>query len=383
MYFQLAPTNSLGPVLTSALNSEAPYTSPPDVTQVNVVTHSATELVLEWTKVNNNPSYYYTLDSNGIETNITASEGGSTVTHTVSSLSPGTRYTFTLFTVFEGVRSRGFEFSAATVPTATSVTVTYRNTTALSLEWSTANNTDYILMLSSGRNITFTSPPEDKVTHTIGSLLPGTIYNFTLFNTFESVTQKYEFATITKISCVDSPWIFTSTTIEAEVPGLYSMATAKNNYQGGDVNGIVEGNKVSFSNLYPGATYSVSFYYLLDEERLLQCSHSVTLVPAAVTSLSCEGGDYSVFLKWEEPFGLWTEAEVNVIGIGSQLVSRTDVKIAGLEPSRTYNISVTSLSGAVRGPNQWTSCHTTSSMVVLVPEVVIMLLGLLTSMGYF
>ncbi|XP_062381682.1 receptor-type tyrosine-protein phosphatase eta-like [Sardina pilchardus] len=86
---------------------------------------------------------------------------------------------------------------------------------------------------------------------------------------------------------------------------------------------------------------------------------------------------------WEEPFGLWTEAEVNVTGIGSQLVWRTDVKIAGLEPSQTYKVSVTSLSGALRGPTQWISCHTTSATVIWVPELVIMLLGLLTSMGSF
>ncbi|XP_048088805.1 uncharacterized protein LOC125287269 [Alosa alosa] len=218
--------------------------------------------------------------------------------------------------------------------------------------------------------------------HTVSPLCAGIKYSFTLFTVFEGVSSTgYKFSVVTKINCAASRWNVSNSTIEAEVLGLFSMATAHNGSDG-DVTGTVRRNKVSFSNLYPGATYNVSLYYQLDEEQLLQCSHSVTLVPATVTSLSCESRNHSVFLKWEEPFGLWTEAEVNVMGIGSHLVRRTDVKIAGLEPSRTYNISVTSLSGAVRGPNQWTSCQTTSSMVVLVPEVVIMLLGLLTSMGY-
>ena len=89
--------------------------APHDVTQINVISRSETHLELQWTKVNNNNDYTYILrDRNGKETSITGPDGETTVTHTVSSLSAGTKYEFTLFTVFEVVRSRGYNFSAAT-----------------------------------------------------------------------------------------------------------------------------------------------------------------------------------------------------------------------------------------------------------------------------
>ena len=88
---------------------------PSDVDDVTDKESFETRLVLQWTNVNNDTSYNYTLrDSDGNNTFIPGSNGGNTVTHTVPSLSPGTKYTFTLFTVFEGVQSKGFHFSEAT-----------------------------------------------------------------------------------------------------------------------------------------------------------------------------------------------------------------------------------------------------------------------------
>ena len=62
--------------------------------------------------MNNNVSFI--LQFNGTETNISAPDGDGAVTHTVSSLTAGTKYTFTLFSVFENVRSSGVIISAVT-----------------------------------------------------------------------------------------------------------------------------------------------------------------------------------------------------------------------------------------------------------------------------
>ena len=94
----------------SVLSTPSP-SAPPDVTQVNVATRSETHIELEWTKVDNINTYI--LKSNETETPINGSDGNK-VTHTVSSLSAGTKYSFTLFTVFEEVRSTGYIFSAVT-----------------------------------------------------------------------------------------------------------------------------------------------------------------------------------------------------------------------------------------------------------------------------
>ena len=71
-----------------------------------------TSITLQWNKVNNNVSF--TLQYNGTETNIDAPHGDGPVAHTVSSLTAGTQYTFTLFSVFENIRSRGVNITAVT-----------------------------------------------------------------------------------------------------------------------------------------------------------------------------------------------------------------------------------------------------------------------------
>ena len=71
-----------------------------------------TSITLQWNKVNNNISFV--LQFNGTETSISAPHGDGPVTHTVSSLSAGTKYTFTLFSVFENVRSSGEQLTAVT-----------------------------------------------------------------------------------------------------------------------------------------------------------------------------------------------------------------------------------------------------------------------------
>ncbi|XP_032439882.1 chitinase-like protein PB1E7.04c [Xiphophorus hellerii] len=71
-----------------------------------------TSITLQWNKINNKISFV--LQFNGTETFISAPEGDGPVNYTVSSLSPGTNYTFTLFSVFDNIRSRGVQLTAAT-----------------------------------------------------------------------------------------------------------------------------------------------------------------------------------------------------------------------------------------------------------------------------
>ena len=98
-------------VCVSVLSTPSPSV-PPAVTEVIVTTRSDTHIELGWTKVNDINTYILK-SSDETETPITGSAGNK-VTHRVSSLSTGTEYSFTLFTVFEQVRSTGLVFSAVT-----------------------------------------------------------------------------------------------------------------------------------------------------------------------------------------------------------------------------------------------------------------------------
>ncbi|XP_030622916.1 fibronectin-like [Chanos chanos] len=166
---------------------------PSNVDSVNVTDSTETALTLQWNKVNNSNDYSYNLTYNsGTEISINASEGNDIATYTVSSLSPGTEYNFTLYTVFEDVRSSGYNFSNVTIPSnVDSVSVTDRTETALTLQWNKVNNSNeysYTLTFSNGTEIPITaSEGSDTVTYTVSSLSPGTKYTFTLYTVFEGV----------------------------------------------------------------------------------------------------------------------------------------------------------------------------------------------------
>ncbi|XP_054906943.1 C-type mannose receptor 2-like [Poeciliopsis prolifica] len=85
---------------------------PPNAKGFRASEQNETSITLQWNKINNSTSYV--LHFNGTETNITAPDGDGPVNHTVTSLTAGTRYTFTLFSVFENVRSSGVSIAAAT-----------------------------------------------------------------------------------------------------------------------------------------------------------------------------------------------------------------------------------------------------------------------------
>lgn len=87
---------------------------PVNVERVNVTQRFPDRLELSWKHVKSNNITYILRHSSKAETTIAALERGSVMTHMVSSLSPGTRYSFTLYTVFDGVRSRGLTFSSVT-----------------------------------------------------------------------------------------------------------------------------------------------------------------------------------------------------------------------------------------------------------------------------
>nr|XP_043877818.1 L-selectin-like isoform X4 [Solea senegalensis] len=70
-----------------------------------------TSITLLWNTLNN---VSFILQFNGTEINITAPDGDGPVAYTVSSLTAGTKYTFTLFSVFESVRSSGVSVTAVT-----------------------------------------------------------------------------------------------------------------------------------------------------------------------------------------------------------------------------------------------------------------------------
>ncbi|KAF7229842.1 transcript variant X1 [Nothobranchius furzeri] len=146
-----------------------------------------TSITLQWSKVNNNISFV--LQFNGTETNVSAPDGDGPVTQTFSSLTAGTKYTFTLFSVFENIRSSGVQLTAATAPlNADGFRSSEQDETSITLQWNQVNNDVSFVLQLNGAELTYSAPTGDgPVTHIISSLTAGTEYTFTLFSVFENI----------------------------------------------------------------------------------------------------------------------------------------------------------------------------------------------------
>ncbi|XP_057178610.1 uncharacterized protein LOC130547006 [Triplophysa rosa] len=186
-----------------------PSVSVRNVPGVFVVARSETELTLGWYDDNSNCSYI--LRGSHGDQHINSSEYlGGVVTHTVSSLSPGTEYTFTVFTVFEGAQSSGDNFTTVTSPSnvkyvhtwqrgvrssgynvtvvtgvadVESVSVLNCTENEITMEWNKVHNiNNYVLviLIDNVHNFISGSDHVSVVRHTVSSLHPGWVHRFIL-----------------------------------------------------------------------------------------------------------------------------------------------------------------------------------------------------------
>ncbi|XP_014878439.1 uncharacterized protein LOC106940263 isoform X2 [Poecilia latipinna] len=154
-----------------------------------VSTQDESSITLQWNKINNNSSSSFILQFNGTEINITAPDGDGPVNYTVSSLTAGTRYTFTLFTVFENVRISVEQLTAVTTPRNTEGFIKLdQDESSITLQWNKINNSTSFVLQYDGVETFISSPDGDgPVNYTVSSLTAGTRYTFTLFSVFENV----------------------------------------------------------------------------------------------------------------------------------------------------------------------------------------------------
>ncbi|XP_073797527.1 receptor-type tyrosine-protein phosphatase H isoform X2 [Danio rerio] len=161
-------------------------TVPPNVESVSVIDQSETTITLQWKKDKAEYSYNLTYGDK-VDT---PPSPQSTVEYTVTSLSPGTNYSFTLYTVFEGLKSSGFSFFAVTVPSKiTGFSVIGRSETALTFQW-TKEKDEYTYELDKSDANTQISFTDTTVVCLITSLSPGTEYSYNLYAVFEGVKSQ-------------------------------------------------------------------------------------------------------------------------------------------------------------------------------------------------
>ncbi|XP_071319679.1 receptor-type tyrosine-protein phosphatase H-like isoform X2 [Trachinotus anak] len=360
-------------VSSSGVNHNA-VTAPENVKNVSVVNQTVSSITFMWDKVGNISTYNLSFNNDGhVKEQSSATYQEESVKYEVSSLTAGKKYSFTVITVFEGVNSTGYTFEAATVPPVVSlVNVTERSVTSITLKWEKLDKDwSYLLEINGSKKII---EDENVVSYSVTSLKPGTKYPFSVITTFSELSSTvYEGFTVTAIDCTSVTWHVTNSSIQGMVEGLFSNATAS--YEKTHVSH--GGSNVSFTGLYPGATYELVLVYEHHFIAFEQCRHNITVLPP-ILSADCEYWDsgYSVIIVWNKPEGFWTEVEVNVIGQTHKVPGNAErkLKLSGFQPAKKYEVSLSSLSGTVRSYEPFVFMCSTDPRGVIAGSVVAVLL---------
>uniref|UniRef100_A0A087YDN1 protein-tyrosine-phosphatase n=1 Tax=Poecilia formosa TaxID=48698 RepID=A0A087YDN1_POEFO len=313
---------------------------------IAVVTQNNNSITLRWHKIDGISTYRLQYEDNGapVTENISDTSGETFVQHVVSGLTAGTEYSFSLFTVLNGVSSFKFSFSAATVPlSVTSVRVLERLVDRVTLQW---ENPDQAWKHSLSINDTNASITQQKTTNVVSYLIsnlkPGTMYQFSVTTVFSGLSSAaYIDHTLTQIDCSAVSWSVTNSSIQGTVEGLFSKATASN---GSETLISPEGKNVKFSGLHPGATYEISLLYETSSERYPQCGINIPIIPPSIFAhCSYWGSGYSALIKWDQPVGVWTTGELTINGKTVTLnPDENQLIVDGLQPAKTYKVSVNS-----------------------------------------
>ncbi|XP_032431091.1 receptor-type tyrosine-protein phosphatase H isoform X15 [Xiphophorus hellerii] len=321
-------------------------TDPENVASMSVVTQSVNSITLKWDKVNGISTYKLEYEENGdnVTNNINDTSGETFVQHVVSGLTAGTEYNFTLFTEANGVKAvLVFSLTAATVPlSVTSVRVSERLVDRVTLQWENPNPAWKHNLSINDTNASITQEETTNVSYLISNLKPGTMYEFSVITVFSGLNSSaYVDHTVTQIDCSAVSWSVTNSSIQGTVEGLFSKATASN---GSEPLISPEGKNVTFSDLLPGATYEISLLYETSSERYSQCSIEIPIIPPSLAPLcSYWGSGYSAQIKWDEPDGVWTTAELSISGKTFTLnPNENRLIVDGLQPAKKYKVSVIS-----------------------------------------
>ncbi|XP_017274033.2 receptor-type tyrosine-protein phosphatase H isoform X3 [Kryptolebias marmoratus] len=354
---------------SSGYHHPAP-TAPGNVGNVTAVTQDESSITLQWDKVEDILKYklqYEVHGSNKVE-NVPACPENSTVRYVISNLTAGREYNFTVFTVFKEVNSSGYHHPAATVPlTVSSVRVTERSLNSSIIKWEILNQGwEYHVSTNATNASTDSKNSSNTMSYTVSNLQPGTLYSFSVITHFSGLNSTaYNGFILTQIDCESVTWRVTNTSIQGTVKGVFSKASAT---FGPSVYTSSTGRNVSFTDLSPGATYVISLEHEIQSTLLSQCvrNASVTIIPPWLTG-HCKnwGSGYSARIIWDNPAGVWQKVRVNMSD-QSYLVNQTEKQLVinGLQPAKTYKVSLVSLSGSRCSESSVFLCNTDNRGVI-------------------
>ncbi|XP_054916874.1 uncharacterized protein LOC129379942 [Poeciliopsis prolifica] len=158
-----------------------------NVFDIKAISQSETSITLQWSRLSNIISFF--IQYNGREIAVGTPSGNGAVTTSVTSLTPATKYTFTVYAVVGNVRDRGVQFTASTAPPDPPGLVSLNATeSSITLQWNSVNNVNSFILQFNNKETRINAPAGNgPVTYTVSSLSAETKYTFTLFSEFENI----------------------------------------------------------------------------------------------------------------------------------------------------------------------------------------------------
>ncbi|KAM6115162.1 receptor-type tyrosine-protein phosphatase eta [Pterocles gutturalis] len=362
------------------------YTKPSPVHDLKAVYVGVASVNLTWA-VNDTASdaYTYRIDVvngssvNNLTSSVTKAE--------VTELIPGTMYNFTVFAVAADgqTEGEGASISLYTEPSPVlDLKAEYVGVTSVNLTWAVnnaaSNSYTYRIDVVNGSSVSnlTSSVPEVEVTE----LIPGTMYNFTVFAVAADGQTEGEGVSITlytKPSPVHD--------LKAEYVGVTSVnltwavndiASRSYIYRIEVVNGLSVSNltssdtEVEVTELIPGTMYNFTVFAVAADGQTEGEGVSMSLhtIPASVNLLQCEpvAKQPSLMLKWECPSGNNSGFKIKISNATWEKEEQTPsctrgdseetCEIVSLDYFSTYTVTIVTLSNSSESLPVQQMCNT-------------------------
>ncbi|KAM4779550.1 receptor-type tyrosine-protein phosphatase eta isoform 3-T3 [Cyanocitta cristata] len=363
------------------------YTKPSPVVGLEAEYVGVTSVILKWV-VNDSASdsYTYRIEVvNDTKTNLTFNDTKAEITELI----PGTKYNFTVFAVAADNATEG-ESSSIDLYTKPSPVVgleaEYVGVTSVILKWmvndSASDSYTYRIEVvnDTKTNLTFNDTKAE-----ITELIPGTMYNFTVFAVAADNATEGESSSI-DLYTKPSPVVG----LEAEYVGVTSVIlkwmvndSASDSYtyrievvNDTKTNLTFNDTKAEITELIPGTKYNFTVFAVAADNKTEGGGVSIELYtkPVSVNSLQCDPVAKQSFLmlKWKCPFGNNSGFKIQISNnthtSGEELAPPCTVEgfeqtfqTASLNFFSTYNVSIRTLSNGFESSPVDKLCHTSIS----------------------
>ncbi|XP_077115664.1 receptor-type tyrosine-protein phosphatase H isoform X3 [Ranitomeya variabilis] len=356
-------------------------TLPSSVSAFQVTAVGTNQMNLSWTiptDINKDTYRYSVITQPG---NINSTSTGNVIQ--ITGLSPGTNYTFTIFTLTQnGVKSQNSQQTTNTTkPSAiTTLVVVSTSENSVILKWnssSDSSSTTYTYTVEGGP----TSQPGIKANTTeIKNLAPGTNYNFTVFavtpNGVSSAASNVASATtlpstvtnvqITVVSDTSVNLTWTPSSDPNNSSYTYTVRYGSSNKTG------ITTSSTGITGLSPGTDYSFTVYAVTSNGIISKPSTAAntTTLPSIVTNVQITAvSDTSVNLTWTPSSDPNNSSYTYTVKYGSNNktgITTSTIGITGLSPGTVYSFTIYAVTsnGASSKPSTAVSTTTLPSIVM-------------------